>query len=237
MLGVLAFALATVLQWMEMDTSRILATAVGVAAGCCVSVNAREICLRASRHRRVAAIAVTAGLCSVVYFSVTRSVWREICAITAWCCYELLTLLGIDARFDMLAWPSLDVYLVLLRTPHFSILLAPMCSGLEGVFIFYALLSAALLLDWPLFRRQGTVGLYVLGSIYMLTVNVLRITAYCLLGSWAWGPDAGPYAESLRGVPLEMFHGHVGWLIYLLAFWLFLTVLYKWRALAPQQPG
>src|SRR5262249_26340809 len=104
--------------------------------------------------------------------------------------------------------------------------LYPACSGLEGVFLFYFLLAAMMLIDWRLFSSRRVLAYFLIAFIYMFFLNAFRITALFMVGDCAWRPDASAFAVSFRDWPLMMFHDWVGWLVYLSAFLLFAAIVY-----------
>ncbi len=55
-----------------------------------------------------------------------------------------------------------------LALDHFTVIIYPGCSGMEGVFIFCFLFSVILLLDWHLFSKWHVFEIYAWGMMYML---------------------------------------------------------------------
>lgn len=125
-------------------------------------------------------------------------------------------------------YPRYDVLkpLTLVKSPHFDLLVAPLCSGLEGACIIVFLLSALLLFDWRMFRRRALSLLYALALIYFFVINVLRIVLLFLLGYWVYSPGAGYLARSMQDRPVDLIHSYAGALLYPFSFALFAVWLY-----------
>jgi exosortase/archaeosortase family protein len=132
----------------------------------------------------------------------------------------------------MVASPRYENHYVVIGSDWFSLNLFPQCSGLEGVCLFFFLLSAMVMLDWKLFQTRRLFELYLMAFLYMFLINALRISAFFLMGYWAWAPDATAFAQSMRDAPLMLFHTWVGWVVYLGAFGFFITRLYGSMALS-----
>ena len=79
----------------------------------------------------------------------------------------------------------------------FSVSIAPVCSGFEGIGLIWAFLGAYLLLFRRDLRFPQALLLIPIGTVIIWLFNVLRIVVLVLVGAW------GRPEVALRGVPLS----------------------------------
>jgi exosortase/archaeosortase family protein len=84
-----------------------------------------------------------------------------------------------------------------------------------------------LLLDWRRFQDRRWWALYPIGALYMFLVNGLRITLLFLLGYWSRSPEADWLPRPARDTALALFHNNSGWILYLVAFAIFVHFVYR----------
>lgn len=106
---------------------------------------------------------------------------------------------------------------------NIKVFIAPACSGLEGVFLFGSMFSMLMALDYKRFGAGRIMAGYAAGAIWMLALNVVRITAIVLVAVGMTDP-ADPDASG-RFVR-EMFHLNSGWIMYLTGAMVFVGVYY-----------
>jgi exosortase/archaeosortase family protein len=141
--------------------------------------------------------------------------WEKMANATILIVRGILRLFGIHST----SWTihDGDVRAPVVVLDNFSVIIYSGCSGMEGVCLFFFLLSCILLLDWRLFSRWEVFELYAWGFLYMFVVNALRITAFILFGHWA-----GVGEEAIT----EIFHSWIGFVLYFIAFGVFMVALY-----------
>ena len=88
-------------------------------------------------------------------------------------------------------------------TPAFRVVIAPECSGYEGVGLILAFLTIYLFLFRKDLRFPGALVLLPLGAITIWVLNALRIVALIVIGTSGW-----------RQIAAGGFHSQAGWLIF-----------------------
>lgn len=181
---------------------------------------------RARMFPRMTGAACFAAAAALIYALAQELLWDQMVYLSSIAIAGIGHALDLDMVTRQWIDPDEKRVVISLLSSHFGVHLYPFCSGIEGMVLFSALLSAVILYDWKLFERQRLWPLYAIGIVYMFFVNVLRITALFLLGNWAHAPDASEFAQSFRGDMVEMFHSQIGWILYAMAFGIFMHFLY-----------
>jgi exosortase E/protease (VPEID-CTERM system) len=88
-------------------------------------------------------------------------------------------------------------------TPSFTVIIAPECSGYEGIGLIVAFLSAYLWLCRNELRFPAALMLLPIGAASIWILNALRIAALIAIGTAGW-----------RAVALGGFHSQAGWLTF-----------------------
>lgn len=174
-----------------------------------------------------AVVALLLGCILWLHEYLHEHLWAFLCETTANVMKAFALVFFLDPSIT-----TTDKNFIRFGTEHFRITLEPPCSGMDGMAIFFALLTLALLFDWKHFRHFKIWRIYAAGFLVMFLVNALRIQMLFLLGHISHHPLAPRWMEGLRDVMYAMFHEHVGWLIYAVTFGLFMLPLYR-MALAP----
>jgi exosortase/archaeosortase family protein len=202
----------------------IFASVLATLMGLFVFADARECLKRTIADPRAAFAAEFAGFSSAFYRMAIVLLWPRIKHATGWMIYHLLDITGMSVGAKTVSNG------VMVVSPYFSIRVNTSCSGLEGIFLFYFLITGVLLLDWQLFKKWRLVELYMTGFIFMFVINALRIVSFFSVGYWANKPDAGPFMSSLKDAPLQLFHTYVGWVYYFMGFIIFAGCCYRMAA-------
>lgn len=156
-----------------------------------------EVLAAASRHLRVPLLATCAGLLSWRAVAAAEGLWGFLQSGTLHAVAALLRVVAGDVVVD----PAES----LVGASGFEVLVAPVCSGVDGlglVVVFQAV--------WLSFARarvqlgRALVLLVPLGAAAALGANVLRITSLILLGAH--------FGEDLA---MGAFHSKLGWLLFL----------------------
>lgn len=201
---------------------RELGIQIGVFAGMFAFVSGGQywhyIALSPARF----SFAVAAALCSKLYYLSSTFFWERMCQAAA-----ILVGYILDPFI-----PNLDVTSrigapIIVASRHFGLEIYEPCSGLEGIFLFFFLLLAMFIVDWPLFKGRKWWLLFPFGVVYIFLFNGLRIASIFVLGHWAWQPSASAWQASFRTTPVEIFHSYAGWVYYLVAFAIFVKVFYS----------
>lgn len=191
----------------------------------------RECLSRACSDFRAACIAIACGLSGPLYLTLVESNSYIGFHVTSWTAQSVSYLAEKaveDTQVVFFNYPAYDKLkpLVEIKSPYFTLLVAPVCSGLEGMSIFVLLLSIMLLLDWHVFRGGQVWSLYALAGLYVFCVNVLRVLSIYLLGHWAYLPNAGVTSQFLRDIAVESFHSYYGAILYPIAYAAFAAWIY-----------
>lgn len=204
-----------------------IALAFGVLAGLFAFLPFLPWLRVAVQHKRLGMVALAGGSAALCYYLLMGHYASHVVLDwTAEATSRAIALVGIDA----VVAENMDFPLAYnMITPHFRIILAPFCGGLEGIFLFIFMLSVVAILDWEKFSRHRLSLIYAAGVLVMFTVNILRITALFSLGYLAYHPQTQSWASGLRGAPVTLFHSYVGWGLDLLVFCVFLLILYPKR--------
>lgn len=125
----------------------------------------------------------------------TGELWRPFREATFWLARDLLSL----SRADLVCEPAE----ALLGTSRFTVQIAPECSGYEGMGLIAVFLCGYLLLFRRRLRFPVALALLPIGVAAMWLLNVFRIVALILIGSW-YSPEVA------RGG----FHSQAGWLAF-----------------------
>ena len=96
-----------------------------------------------------------------------------------------------------------DPNLLRVGTPAFRVVIAPECSGYEGVGLILAFLAIYLFLFRKDLRFPGALLLLPIGAITIWLLNAVRIIALVVIGTSGW-PD----------IAAGGFHSQAGWLIF-----------------------
>jgi exosortase E/protease (VPEID-CTERM system) len=102
----------------------------------------------------------------------------------------------------LVANPVFEPKEALIGTQSFAVYLDPGCSGWEGVVLFTAIFSFYLFACRKNLRFPHVLALLPLGVILLWCLNLMRIVALILLGSWS--DSLGAYG----------FHSIAGWLLF-----------------------
>lgn len=222
--SIACYVAASLLDAKAHSTYMVLSAFIGCIAGTFVFINWKTFLRYAFKDRELAGIALLAISTSAVYTLFDHYLWEQIAHSAAVSSHWIMDTLGFE--LNALVETTRGKRTVTLETVNFSIRVFKPCSGLEGIFMFMFLLSAIILMDWPMFKRMHFTETYLLGFIYMYGVNVLRIVSLFLFGHFAEAPDASPFMASMRGVSVDIFHSYIGQVYYFCAFLLFAFVLY-----------
>jgi len=99
-------------------------------------------------------------------------------------------------------------------TASFKVIIAPSCSGYEGVGLILAFLGIYLYLFRKDLRFPAALILLPIGAITIWLLNAVRIVALIVIGSSGW-----------RDVALGGFHSQAGWLVFNAVGLAFVTVI------------
>ena len=106
--------------------------------------------------------------------------------------------------------------------PNLDVTIVFGCSGLQGIKLFQILFALMLIVDWNQMNRRRAVAAYFGGLAAMLIANAIRITLLFVLGN-----------TRLRTQVIE-YHLTAGWLLFTLAFIVYLFAIYRWLFKTPE---
>lgn len=160
---------------------------------------------RASRDLRVILAAVFGATSMATMGGLSELCWQRLGGATTWCAARLLELLGLEIQLTA----TLAGYSI--RANGFSADIQPMCSGLEGIFLFLYVMSLMVIRSEAIRTSGLLIEYYLIGVLLMFGLNVVRITSIIYFN------QSGP-AVAYR----EMFHSIGAPLLYCLAILLYL---------------
>lgn len=193
---------------------------------------------RAQVMPRPVLIALTGGTSLIAYSFLRLYIWERVCNSTGLMVYYLLQLMRFDVSFFTTPFYSIHRHtwtgVANVGTPEFALRIHESCSGMEGIFLFFFMLSLVLLADWKLFARLRCLNLYLIVVLYMFTVNVLRIVSVYLAAIWL---QANVHTLAVQYQARAIFHSNVGLVVYLAAFSVFIVALYSYATKQAKQAG
>ena len=142
--------------------------------------------------------ALVAGIASALFMQWSEHLWEPTAHLTFYLVSKLLQPLV----------PGLvtEPTTLILRTQHFAVQIAEVCSGLEGVGLMSVFCGAWLLFFRSEYRFPRALALIPIGLVLVFILNVIRIAAFVLIGD-AGHPDVAIYG----------FHSQAGWIAFNLA--------------------
>ncbi len=93
----------------------------------------------------------------------------------------------------------------LIGTPQFAVTMAPMCSGFNGIGLFWVFFALLLRGAWEELRVRRAVWLFPIGAVLVWLGNVVRIALLILLGT-----------HGSARIATGAFHSKAGWLFFCL---------------------
>ena len=148
-----------------------------------------------SQERAGVAVAAGAGLLAWLSGFLTQEIWLPLAEMTLWSTRQLLSLFYTNVYYD-------DAR-TLVGANSFSVQIAPVCSGYEGMGLITVFVAVYL---W-LFRKELTFprALWLLpaGIIVIWLANVVRVTALIAVGA-SISPD----------IAVTGFHSQAGWITF-----------------------
>jgi len=150
-------------------------------------------------HEEYAAVlgALLVGVAAYGSGKISQTFWRPLAEPTLWVVRALLGFLYADVHYDLLEQ--------VLGTATFEVVIAPACSGYEGIGCVTLLLTLYLWWFRQHLRFPQAVLLLPIGAVAIWWANALRITALIALGT-----SVSP------AVALSGFHSQAGWIAFLL---------------------
>jgi exosortase/archaeosortase family protein len=106
--------------------------------------------------------------------------------------------------------------------PNLDVTIVFGCGGLQGIKLFQILFALVLVVDWNQINRRRAVTAYFGGLAAMLIANAIRITLLFVLGN-----------TRLRNHVIE-YHLTAGWILFTLAFIVYLFAIYRWLMKTPE---
>jgi exosortase/archaeosortase family protein len=157
---------------------RFAITFASVIATLLAHADIARLC-NAIRREPVAAI-LSLLLASILYLHAIfhELLWSYLCAATANAMMAIASLVSFPAEITTDSEKSLIYF----GTFRYKIMLAPPCSGMDGIALFFALLTVSFLFDWKMFRQFPFLRLYLAGFLMIFLVNTLRITVLFSVG-------------------------------------------------------
>lgn len=231
MFSVSCFAYASLLLSQDANTLWITALPMlGVMASIFAMTPVLPFLKRAAMAPQAVAVMIIASLWPDVYWTQNLPAWGYLSGVTSamvrgilWVCgFPTSTSTGEKKGED----GQITDYYVYVSSSDFSVQIGSWCSGFEGVSLFIFLLSVFVLLDWGLFSKVKH-----LWAIYLLTVPfVLAINAFRIAGLFAYAVwNVREYGRTQAiWATIEAFHSNIGWVMYSVAFAVFLPLVYRW---------
>ncbi len=169
--------------------------------------------LRFVNRRNTAAIYSLVALLSLLNYPVIlKFFWKQASFCTAKSVYYIYKLFGVNLNI-LLTPVSFN-----LSGSGFGIKIIMGCSGLEGIFFFLFAFSLVQLIakrgiNWGVFFA------YIGGVVLLFGLNIIRISAFYLVGIYFNKISMGRLGRQLiEGA----FHNHLGWLLYIAGIFIFI---------------
>lgn len=137
--------------------------------------------------------AFVAGVAAALFMQWSERLWQPTARVTFYLVSKLLRPLVPVLTADSIA--------LILRTNHFAVQIAEVCSGLEGVGLMAVFCGAWLLFFRSEYRFPRALALIPIGLVLVFALNVVRIAAFVLIGEAGY-PDVAIYG----------FHSQAGWI-------------------------
>ncbi len=213
----------------------------GVVAGFLASVPLRTFFQHLRHYPRAVAVTMVAVIIPHAYWSLNLPAWVHLSGTTAGMVRGILWLCGFPTKTFTQETLGKDGQLIdywaIVSSSDFTVQIGYWCSGLEGVTLFIFLLSLFVLIDWGLFSKVRHLwAIFVVTIPFVLVVNALRITGLFLYAEWYISQHN---RKTAIWATVGAFHSNIGWIIYSVAFALFLPLVYRWarRAAKVSQPA
>jgi len=153
-----------------------------------------------------------------VYFLFQKT-WPFFSKIVAYPVYFLLKIFYSDAfitsNTQLFGKSFQDIPTV--GNSHFAGIIFRPCSGIEGLSLFLLLFTIIVIIDWNVINKKKMLLLYLIGPLYMVVFNILRIFVLLISG-----------IEISKSFAVGGFHSNLGWIIFTFAFFVFLKLTYGW---------
>ncbi|MGC8639403.1 MAG: exosortase E/protease, VPEID-CTERM system [Isosphaeraceae bacterium] len=138
---------------------------------------------------------IVLGLVALHFGQSTGRLWH---AFHGWTFHTASIVLGMMSDCVVSRPESFD-----LGTRDFTVNIAPVCSGFEGIGLIWAFLGGYLVLHRQHLRFPQALWLLPIGTVVIWFLNVLRIVGLVMVGTWGHSK-----------VALGGFHSQVGWLAF-----------------------
>jgi len=146
-------------------------------------------------HRRAIGWGIFAGTIAWASGFLTEGTWKVLARYT----FAVVTWMLRAIYPDVVSNPDM----LRVGTSTFRVIIAPSCSGYEGVGLILAFLGIYLFLFRKDLRFPGALVLLPIGAVAVWLLNAIRIVALIIIGSSGW-----------REVALGGFHSQAGWLVF-----------------------
>jgi len=104
----------------------------------------------------------------------------------------------------------------LLGINSFKAIIGKPCSGIDSFLLFTCLYAIIYVLEYKRIRKGLAIILFFVGALGMFLTNILRIFLLFIIGAF-WNPEFA----------IGMFHSNVGWILFLVYFFIFWTIVSK----------
>lgn len=206
---------------------RMACCTLAATCGLFVLVPFSEALKRAWENRRLTGIAIILSMTMISFRFLYWKFWLPLCYATAIGMLPVVRLFDSGVRMKIArAAGSNNVRIHVTSPGVYTIDVFAPCSGLEGIFLYLFLTCSLLIIQWEIFSKWRIHRLFAFSVIYVYCINVLRISLIFLLGVWAHSHDS-PMALSMRGWPMQAAHSYAGFIIYLVAFDVFMRYVYR----------
>jgi exosortase/archaeosortase family protein len=229
-IGCLAYASMLMPMNVTDDVGSFLWTIAGIVAGFLAFLNPLTLARLLPGVIRPVCIALLAAITPQAFSALNLTLWSEIASVTATAVRGILWACGIATTTytgeSTLPDGQRSDYYAYVVSPEFSIQIGAWCSGFEGVALFLFLLCGFVLIDWKMFSKVRHLWVaFVLTVPFVLVVNSFRIAGLFLYAEWnvlRYGRTQAVTAT------IEAFHSNIGWVIYTVAFAIYLPMVYRW---------
>lgn len=151
------------------------------------------------------------GVAFILVYPLIYTLWSILSHIVGRLSYLILSL------FESNVSLSIQNGIPLISLQNFKASIASACSGIEGIALFLLLFTVFVIYNRRSINWEKVLFIYIMGSIGVILVNVLRVSILFLIGE-----------NISASLAAGFFHTNLGWIIYAIYFILLETIIVEW---------
>ncbi len=148
---------------------------------------------------------------SVVFYFAIFQVWK------LWPYFSGVVLKSVSFLLSLHVSPVREIGPLTLFVDDFAVRVEQSCSGLDSIFLFSALYSLIVLVEWQQFRKLRVLLIFFPALLGLFLVNILRVYVLILVGVYI-SPQ----------LAMRLFHTYLGMVFFMVYFYFFWMYAMKW---------